>query len=155
MFAEANTEASRSLNAQLLAGKVAGALPPDEQSLKFLLLYFDIVMDEHKRVENGLFPELRSRAGQRSLEIEALFAALLAEHAEIAGMWQRELRPRIQAMLNAPAGSTGVAHVDRERFAEFIELFRAHVDREERELMPFVRELLGTEDAPFCRPRCL
>jgi hemerythrin-like domain-containing protein len=81
-----------------------------------------------------------------------LLAALLIEHSRIGAIWEDELRPAILAALDQKNGRRGGRRLDTVRFKEFIGIFRAHVDREERELLPFVRDLLGRDYASFCGP---
>jgi hemerythrin-like domain-containing protein len=124
-----------------------------DKNLAYVLRYFDLVMEEHARVESSLFPALRQRAGARSLEVEALLAALLVEHARISTLWEDQLRPAILAALDAKSGRRGGRRLDTARFKAFIQVFRAHVDREERELLPLAQKLLGKDYGEFCRPR--
>lgn len=126
---------------------------PNDANLAYILRYFDLVMEEHARVESALFPALRERAGRRSLEVEALLAALLVEHARIGATWEDQLRPAILAALDAKNGRRGGRRLDTGRFKDFIKVFRAHVDREERELLPLAQGLLGKDYRAFCRPR--
>jgi len=117
-----------------------GADTPAREAAAAVLRYFDTAGENHHQDEEAdLFPALREHAGNRLLEIEALLAALLMEHGRMRHAWTRQLRPELVALTEGHAALTpGSVH-------GFVTLYRQHIAREDNELMPLARVLLGPE----------
>ena len=102
-----------------------------------LLRYFDNVGRNHhlEDEEAGLFPLLQRAAGT---EVNVLLAELKQQHAEIERAWLA-LRPEIQRV--AESGGGEIAHG-----SAFVTIYRAHMQREDAELLPLARRVLQDAD---------
>jgi hemerythrin-like domain-containing protein len=104
--------------------------------------YFDGEGARHQADEDGdLFPLLRRRAGALGrIEIAAAIDELEREHAVVEGQWQR-LRAKLQTVI---AGHSPV--FDEDEIARFAWIYRRHMEREGRMVLPFAREALTPEE---------
>jgi hemerythrin-like domain-containing protein len=120
---------------------IHGADPAAREAAVGILRYFDTAGEHHHRdEEEDLFPALRKVPGSHALEIEALLAALLMEHGRMRQAWQNQLRPALEQV------SLGQGAISATMAQTFVGLYRAHIDREERELLPLARKILGEEE---------
>ncbi|HEX5357241.1 MAG TPA: hemerythrin domain-containing protein [Aquabacterium sp.] len=112
---------------------------PDSQAqeaARSILRYFNIAAPlHHDDEEHDLFPALQ-QLDQDGLN--ASMAALEAEHAELAGLWQ-SLGPWLQAI------SQGTAHAPPPTVDAFAQRYPAHAQREEDEVYPFASQLAPTQ----------
>lgn len=116
-----------------------GADKAAREAAQAILRYFDTAGDNHHLdEEEDLFPALREHAKLRLLEVEVLVAALLMEHGRLRQAWREQLRPELTAL----AEGTSVS-IDAAQGKRFIKLYRDHVEREDRELLPLARDILG------------
>lgn len=105
-----------------------------------VLRYFDTAGENHHQDEEvDLFPALRGHAGSRLIEVEALLAALLMEHDRMRHAWAEQLRPELVAI------TQGHATLNAAAVQAFVAMYRQHVARENSELMPLARSLLGPQ----------
>jgi len=107
-----------------------------------VLRYFDGEGARHHADEDGdLFPLLRGRAGAlgRS-EIAAAIDELEREHGVMERQWQR-LRQKLEVV--AAGGSPAF---DEDDVARFAWIYRRHMEREGRLVLPFAREALTPEE---------
>lgn len=104
--------------------------------------YFEGEGARHHADEDGdLFPLLRARAGALGrIEIAAAIDELEREHGVMARQWQR-LRHKLDAVV---AG--GSPAFDEDEIARFAWIYRRHIERETRLLVPFAREALTPEE---------
>jgi len=119
-----------------------GADEQAAQAASAVIRYFDTAGENHHcDEEEDLFPALRRFAGRRSLEVEVLLAALLMEHSRMRAAWRGVLRPQLEAIA-ARSGST----LDAAQVQHFATLYCNHIDRENVELLPLARTILGDEE---------
>jgi hemerythrin-like domain-containing protein len=100
--------------------------------------YFDGEAAQHHADEDGdLFPLLRARAGAlgRS-EIAALIDELEREHGVMERQWRR-LREKLDTV-----AAGGSAAFDEDEVMRFAWIYRRHIERESRVVLPFAREVL-------------
>lgn len=117
-----------------------GADTPAREAATAVLRYFDTAGENHHQDEEvDLFPALREHAGSRLLEVEALVAALLMEHDRMRHAWAQQLRPELVAVTRGEAKLTPAST------QAFVAMYRQHVARENSELMPLARALLGPD----------
>lgn len=127
---------------------LAGRLPaqgPDSSakaSAREVVRYFDGEGARHHADEDGdLFPLLRGRAGAlgRS-EIAAAIEELEREHGVIERQWQR-LREKLDVV-----AAGGTPAFEEDEVARFAWVYRRHMEREGRLVLPFAREALTPEE---------
>ena len=114
------------------------------QAAANVLRYFDTAGEHHHEdEEQDLFPRLMAADAARAA---ALVESLRRDHAKMRAAWQR-LRPALESIARgAPA------ELDRALVRSFDELYRAHIGREEAELLPLAHSLLsGSELADIGR----
>lgn len=117
-----------------------GADTQAREAATAVLRYFDSAGENHHQDEEiDLFPALREHAGARLLEVEALVAALLMEHDRMRQAWAQQLRPELMAV------TQGQAALSPAGTQAFVAMYRQHVERENSELMPLARDLLGPD----------
>lgn len=105
-----------------------------------IIRYFDLAGENHHLDEElDLFPSLRACSSSHSLEVEALLAALLMEHERMRVAWRCQLRPQLADVCK------GERALQAEVVASFTRLYRAHIEREEAELLPLARTMLQPE----------
>jgi hemerythrin-like domain-containing protein len=109
------------------------------QAAQAVIRYFDTAGENHHRdEEEDLFPVLRRFAGRRSLEVEVMLAALLMEHDRMRALWRDMLRPQLVAISELRPATLDAAQVQ-----QFAKLYTNHIDRENVELLPLARAVLG------------
>jgi hemerythrin-like domain-containing protein len=107
-----------------------------QQAARRILRYFETAGQfHHLDEENDLFPALRLSAGKESQHDE-LLGKLLTEHAGMLAAWYavREVLHALDNGINAP--------LPNELVENFTRRYRAHIDLEERELLPWAAQLL-------------
>jgi hemerythrin-like domain-containing protein len=106
---------------------------------KGLMRYFDTAArDHHQDEEIDLFPALiESMAGSDAVCLRELTASLAAEHRELERQWQ-DLRAVLVEVAEGRAHPFAAGQV-----AGFTGLYARHIEREEAELLPMARRLLG------------
>lgn len=117
----------------------AGADRAVGEAATAVLRYFDTAaVHHHADEEQDLFPALlEAMAGSDAVCIQALTTGLAAEHRALERHWAA-LRPTLQALA---AGQD--ARLMADAVAGFVGTYRAHIEREETELIPMARRLLG------------
>ena len=108
-----------------------------QQAAASVLRYFDTAGEHHHEDEElNLFPALLE-ADPRAAA--ALVQRLCAEHVEMRRSWQA-LRKTLAELEAGVAATLPAADVER-----FTALYRAHIEREEAQLLPLAQRVLGTE----------
>ena len=107
-----------------------------------VMRYFDTAAKHHHEdEEQDLFPALlESMAGSDAVCIRELTQALLAEHRQLEGRWAA-LRDKLEAIADGEATVLSADEV-----GGFVSAYRAHIAKEDTELLPMATRLLG-EDA--------
>jgi iron-sulfur cluster repair protein YtfE (RIC family) len=107
-----------------------------------VLRYFDTsALHHHADEEEDLFPALlESMAGSDAVCLRELTQALTAEHRELEARWRR-LRVALEQVARGEDAQLSQADVDA-----FVDRYAAHLEREERELLPMAGRLLADED---------
>jgi hemerythrin-like domain-containing protein len=119
-----------------------GADEQASQAAQAVIRYFDTAGENHHRdEEEDLFPVLRRFAGHRALEVGALLAALLMEHDRMRTVWRDVLRPQLVAVAERRSNVLDAVQVQ-----QFVKLYSSHIDRENVELLPLARTVLGDEE---------
>ncbi len=116
-----------------------GADAEAQTAAQRVLRYFDTAArDHHADEEVDLFPALiESMAGSDAVCLREMFSALAAEHRELEARWQ-PLRTLLQGVVEGQAVRLDAGKVDG-----FASLYQRHMAREEAELLPMARRLLG------------
>lgn len=97
-----------------------------------IMRYFDTAgRHHHEDEEHDLFPVLARHAPALAPQVNAL----AAEHARMEAVWQRLRAALAQIAQGAPA-------LDGATVDEFTALYRAHIEREERDIFPTARQHL-------------
>jgi len=109
-----------------------------QQAAQAVLRYFDTAaQDHHADEEQDLFPALlESVAASDPICLRDLVQTLLAEHGRIAQLWQA---------LRQPLGALALGRhepLTAEQVETFVSAYRAHIEREENELLPLAARLL-------------
>ncbi len=106
-----------------------------------VLRYFEsAARHHHEDEEQDLFPALHeAMAGSDAVCIRQLTDALRAEHRALEARWA-QLRPVLQAVAEGDA-----AALPAQAVKAFVEGYRAHIAREDQELLPMAERLLGEE----------
>lgn len=129
-------------------GRLAAWLPEhgaDEQARQAaanVMRYFDLAaVNHHLDEEQDLIPLLLSRADEpRRPVVRELTDWVLADHQVIFAAWA-QIRAHLEPI------SRGVADpLEAEAVARFAARYHRHIEREEGELLPLARELLGEPD---------
>jgi hemerythrin-like domain-containing protein len=104
-----------------------------------VMRYFDTsARHHHADEEEDLFPALiESMAGSDAVCVRDLTVALIADHRELEHRWRR-LRGALEQV--ASGNATALA---AEEVQTFISLYERHIAREESELLPMAKRLLG------------
>lgn len=115
------------------------------QAAESVLRYFDTAGEHHHDdEERDLFPAL---VAQDAGATAALVAALRADHVEMRAAWQRLRTPLTRiargASLDDDAASEAESVLDAGDVERFTALYRAHIAREEEDLLPLARRVLG------------
>ncbi len=115
----------------------------DAQSAALKIMrYFDsAAIDHHADEEADLFPALlESMAGSDPVCLREMTAGLCNEHRQLERLWA-VVRALLQGVVDGTAGK--IAAADREAIETLVVLYRRHIEREERELLPMAARLLG------------
>lgn len=112
-----------------------------QQAAAAILRYFDTAAkDHHADEEQDLFPALlEAMAGSDAVCIRELTNALRGEHRNLEALWANL---RVELVRVAAAQPHAMS---REMACKFIAAYRAHVERENRELLPMATRLLSEE----------
>jgi hemerythrin-like domain-containing protein len=119
-----------------------GSDPVAQSAAASVLRYFDTAGVQHHHDENDdLFPLLRRRASALGrIEIAAAIEELEREHATMDSQWRR-----LREKLGAIAALREVAF-EADEVARFAWLYRRHMERESRLLLPFASAVLEREE---------
>ena len=114
-----------------------------QEAAAAVMRYFDTAArHHHEDEEQDLFPALlEAMAGSDAVCIRELTRALVAEHRQLEARWAR-LRETLEAIADGEAMALSAQEV-----AEFVEAYRAHILKEDTELLPMAARLL--EEAPL------
>jgi hemerythrin-like domain-containing protein len=106
-----------------------------------VMRYFDTAArDHHDDEEADLFPALiESMAGSDAVCLRELTEALARDHRELERAW-RELRAGLEQVAAGAAVELAGDEVDA-----FVNRYAAHIAREEAELLPMAKRLLGDD----------
>lgn len=98
-----------------------------------IVRYFDTAgRYHHEDEERDLFPTLTAH----DPALTPVLRDLAADHAHMESVWRRLRSALAQVDTGGPALDTALVE-------EFTALYRAHIEREEREIFPRARQLLG------------
>lgn len=118
-----------------------GADADAKQAAVNVMHYFDTAgRNHHADEERDLFPALlEAMAGSDAVCLREITQTLTREHRELDAVWQG-LRVQLQAL------STGDSEaIDSAVVADFIAQHTRHITREEGELLPMAKRLLGED----------
>lgn len=121
---------------------VHGSDLPAQEAASAILRYFDTAArHHHEDEEQDLFPALlESMAGSDAVCIQDLTTALMLEHRELEKLWYA-LRLRLSDIAQGQATTQLAA----DEVNTFTQRYRAHIEREDRDLLPMAARLLGEE----------
>lgn len=119
-----------------------GADEQARQAARNVLRYFELAgPNHHEDEERNLFPTLIERAGTENVAVvRSLVADLLADHVQMAAaldVVRRQLLPIAEGS-GAALEAVAVRHLAA--------LYRRHIEKENRELLPLARRLLPPVD---------
>lgn len=111
------------------------------QAVGRVMRYFQTsAVHHHADEERDLFPAMREAAPAVDAQrLERLFDELSREHRQLERLWS-DLRARLDALSQGDAQA-----FDAEQAEAFVTAYRAHITREEAELLPTAREILGAD----------
>ena len=105
-----------------------------------ILRYFDLAGEHHHQDEEvDLFPALRKYAGEHASLAEDLMNFITHEHELMRRAWKVQLRPQLLALRD------GLAALKPQTFEHFTSLYLSHIDREDKELLPLAKLILGED----------
>lgn len=111
-----------------------------QQAAQGILRYFDTAGQlHHQDEEENLFPALRSAPGVDA----ALLGRLLTDHVIMLGAWDA-LRPALAQLAEGHEVAVDAALVEK-----FISSYSAHINVENRELLPMAATLLSPQQTAF------
>ncbi len=113
-----------------------------QQAAASVMRYFDVAaVNHHLDEEEDLFPLLLERVdAARRDRLQDLIDWVLADHKRMFAAWAA-MRAQLEPLARGEAGSLEMDEVER-----FVEIYRFHIAREEGELFPHARALLGDAD---------
>ncbi len=119
-----------------------GADGPARDAAAAVIRYFETAArDHHADEEADLFPALlESVAGADPVCIRELTRLLIDEHRELERAWAR-LKPALDRVVGGDAGA-----LDADDVAAFVTRHERHITREDEELLPMARRLLGDQE---------
>lgn len=119
-----------------------GADRQAQQAAVNVMRYFDVAaVKHHQDEEDDLFPTLRDRVDDaRRAELGALIDWILADHQKLFAAWA-QMRVRLERIAGGES-----ADLTPEGVEQFADAYRRHIAREEGELLPIARTLLGEQD---------
>lgn len=122
----------------------AGADEAARTAARSVICYFTrAAIDHHADEETDLFPALReAMAGSDALCLRTLLDSLVAEHVTLAAHWRR-LHPLLEKV---GAGETPPVGHFASTMMVLNNAYRAHLVRENQELLPMAARLLGDGD---------
>jgi hemerythrin-like domain-containing protein len=106
-----------------------------------ILRYFDVsAPHHHDDEEQDLFPALlEAMAGSDAVCIREMTGSLGADHRELAALWGT-VRGWLVALEEGKAPPPDTPAID-----SFVDRYKRHAEREEQELFPMAKRLLGDE----------
>ena len=109
-----------------------------QEAASAVMRYFDTAARHHHEDEEcDLFPSLQdAMAGSDAVCIRELTQALMAEHRQLEGRWS-SLREKLEAIADGEAVTLQANEV-----ADFVAGYRAHIHKEDTELLPMAARLL-------------
>lgn len=116
-----------------------GADEQARQAAGAVMRYFDVAgVNHHLDEEEDVLPALRGARVDEATrgEIEALSDWVIADHQRLYAAWSA-MRARLEAV-----GSGTCIRLDDLEVAAFAAAYRAHIEREEAELLPLARRVL-------------
>ena len=121
----------------------SGKLKPDFKLLHAMVHYLDAYPEKkhHPKEDVFLFAPLRARTDKAN----AVLDALEAEHA----VSDQRIEALTQALKRYEADPAGNFETFRLAFDEYANFYREHMMREEREVLPLIRECFTEEDWAF------
>ena len=142
MLADCHTRVERQCRTleRLLAHLPAhGSDRAAQEAAQAVLRYFDLAAPNHHADEEvNLFPALlEAMAGSDAVCIRELIQGLMAEHRQLEARWSA-LREKLEAIADGEAVVPGADEV-----ADFVAGYRAHIHKEDTELLPMAARLLG------------
>ncbi|MBS1228258.1 MAG: hemerythrin protein [Proteobacteria bacterium] len=119
-----------------------GADDQARQAARNILRYFDLAgPNHHEDEERSLFPTLIARAGvDETAAVQSLVQNLLSDHVRMAVALDV-----VRMQLTPIADGTGSA-LEEAAVRRMAELYRQHIAKENRDLLPLSRRLLQTPD---------
>lgn len=115
-----------------------GADSQAQQAAAAVIRYFDSAgRHHHEDEETDLFPRLRHRLAR---DADSLLAVLHDEHAQMERAW-----PLLRSVLQEIAAGKG-DRLDGEQVRDYAALYRRHIERENRELLPLAAKVLAAHD---------
>ena len=120
---------------------IHGADAQARQAAQAIMRYFDTAgRHHHCDEEDDLFPRLRERAPQ----VAPVLDALGEQHRRMEDAWA-SLRAELDAV------SRGAAQLPAPRGAAFAALYREHIERENRDVLPLAKRVLNAADVAALR----
>lgn len=117
-----------------------GADSSAREAADSIIRFFDQAADHHHQdEETDLFPAMLANAGPCLALIDGLVQSINQEHVLLRRAWKWQLRPQLLAL------SDGLEALQPESIEAFADLYQRHVHKEERELLPLARDILGPE----------
>lgn len=110
-----------------------------QEAASAIMRYFDTAArHHHEDEEQDLFPALlESMAGSDAVCIRDLTASLMVEHRALEQRWHG-LRMTLQDIAKGMPATLNPTETE-----SFIRAYRAHIEREDRDLLPMAARLLG------------
>jgi len=118
-----------------------GADQQARQAAQAILRYFDLAgPNHHEDEERNLFPLLAARAGGEAATADALIQDLLEDHGRMAAALDTVRRQL------APIAAGDGTRLEEDAVRRLTSLYRSHIEKENRELLPLARRLLNRPD---------
>lgn len=113
-----------------------------QQAAASVIRYFDVAaVNHHMDEEQDLFPLLLERVDvARESGLRDLIDWVLEDHQRMFAEWAA-MRARLEPLSRGEESALDIAEIRR-----FAEIYRFHIDREEGEVLPYARSLLGEAD---------
>lgn len=107
-----------------------------------VMRYFDSAgVRHHEDEEEDLFPALRAHVGAHgATALVATLDALQREHSDLSAAYAA-LRARLVGV-----GEGAAAYLDAAEVESFARLYRDHIGREARDVLPFAARVLGADE---------
>ncbi|SDH75879.1 hemerythrin domain-containing protein [Propionivibrio dicarboxylicus] len=119
-----------------------GADDQARQAAQNVMRYFDLAgANHHEDEEKNLFPRLLRRAAKNELEmVRSLVSELLGDHIQMSAALN-SVRNQLASIIDGTSIFLEEAAVRR-----VTALYRGHIEKENRYLLPLARRLLNPED---------